>query len=718
MSSTGQTADFRFSPRPNRADEIRWRSWGDDVFREAQTAGKPVLLSLSAVWCHWCHVMDETTYSDRRVIELINNRFIPTRVDNDRRPDVNRRYNMGGWPTTAFLTETGDVITGATYLPVDTMLDALRRVDEVYGKQRQELVQRGAAQRAATLRQLRAAAQAEERERMDAAPPELDAETAAADTEPAAGPRSPLADTLGLEPEELEWATGVVADVREQASLAFDAVNGGFGSEPKFPQAEVLSFLLLRLCGTTDERLDEIVTTTLDHMADGDMYDRAENGFFRYSTQRDWTAPHYEKMLEDNARLARVYLDAAALHRERGGDHAAAAAHYGDVARGILEYLDTVLWSPVVGAYAGSQDADEHYYSLDLDARRDLGTTPFVDPTVYTDWNALAARALVKAAIVLDRPDHAERAEGLLDTLWDAAHGRHAMGHYLIPQSGELVGGPVDGMLGDQASVAAALLDAYEWSGRRTHLARAEMLSDWVDEHLSAPGGALFDRLRSVDAAGLLALPRVALDESAAMADVWLRLAAYTGDRRYRRRAARLLASLRSLVDRYGLLAAPVAATLTRFLEPQIHVIVVGDGAAAETQALRRAALRLAAPQRTVQVLDADHDLERLVRDGFALDGPPQAFVCRGTTCQAPTTDPDGIATVMAVFAASDEGTVGVSDVRAPSDEGAFEVADVVAASDEVAASTATGAAGDTSPAATPDADDEADAPGGAEGAA
>jgi len=687
MSSTGQTADFRFSPRPNRADEIRWRSWGDEVFREAQTAGKPVLLSLSAVWCHWCHVMDETTYSDRRVIELINNRFIPTRVDNDRRPDVNRRYNMGGWPTTAFLTETGDVITGATYLPAENMLDALRRVDEVYGTQRQELVQRGAAQRAATLRQLRAAAQAEERERVDAAPPELDAETATAGTPPAAGPRSPLADTLGLESEELEWALGVVADVREQASLAFDAVNGGFGSEPKFPQAEVLSFLLLRLCSAADERLDEIVTTTLDHMADGDMYDRAENGFFRYATQRDWTVPHYEKMLEDNSRLARVYLDAAAIHGERGGDDAAAAGHYADVARGVLEYLDTVLWSPEVGAYAGSQDADEHYYSLDLDARRELGTTPFVDPTVYTDWNALAARALVKAAIVLDRPDRAERAERLLDTLWDAAHGRHAMGHYLVPRGRELVGGPVDGMLGDQASVAAALLDAYEWSGRRTHLARAEMLSDWVDEHLSAPGGALFDRLRSVDAAGLLALPRVALDESAAMADVWLRLAAYTGDRRHRRRAARLLASLRSLVDRYGLLAAPVAATLIRFLEPQVHVIVVGADAAAETQALRRAALRLPAPRRTVQVLDAEHDLERLVRDGYAIDGAPQAFVCRGTTCQAPTTDPDRIAALVAEF-------------------------------DGTAEPTGTGATDDTAPAAAGDVNERAGAPGDAEGAA
>ncbi|MHB8631626.1 MAG: DUF255 domain-containing protein, partial [Candidatus Limnocylindria bacterium] len=102
--------DFHFSPRPNRAHEIAWRSWGDDAFSEARSADKPVLLAISAVWCHWCHVMDETSYSDETVIRGINERYIPIRVDNDERPDVNRRYNMGGWPTTAFLTPDGEIL--------------------------------------------------------------------------------------------------------------------------------------------------------------------------------------------------------------------------------------------------------------------------------------------------------------------------------------------------------------------------------------------------------------------------------------------------------------------------------------------------------------------------------------------------------------------------------------------------------------------------------
>ena len=276
----------------------------------------------------------------------------------------------------------------------------------------------------------------------------------------------------------------------------------------------MLSFLLLRAATCDDERLDEIVARTLDAMAEGDLYDRAEDGFFRYSTQRDWSAPHYEKMLEDNAKLASVYLEAAlrygrhsaAVSSADTGRHAVTAGadrtgsadrmgedarhRYADVAAGVIRYMTTVLWLPAAGAFAGSQDADEHYYGLDLDARRELGAAPFVDPTVYVDWNARAAQALIRAAVVLERPEMAEQALKLLDGLWDSARGRHGMAHYLSVTGDRVDVGPVDGMLGDQAYMAAALLDAYEWSGRRTYLARAEVMADWVEEHLTAPGGS------------------------------------------------------------------------------------------------------------------------------------------------------------------------------------------------------------------------------------
>ena len=132
-------SDLRFSPRPNRAHEIAWRAWGDEAFDEARRAGKPVLLAISAVWCHWCHVMDETTYSDPRVLSAIAEGYVAVRVDNDRRPDLNRRYNMGGWPTVAFLTPDGEVLTGATYLPPDRLLAVLERVREYYAQHADEL---------------------------------------------------------------------------------------------------------------------------------------------------------------------------------------------------------------------------------------------------------------------------------------------------------------------------------------------------------------------------------------------------------------------------------------------------------------------------------------------------------------------------------------------------------------------------------------------------
>src|SRR2546423_6417413 len=133
---------FRFSPRPNRAAGTGGGPWGEKALQEAQVADKPVLLAISAVWCHWCHVMDETSYSDPEVIRLINERYVPIRVDNDERPDVNRRYNMGGWPTTAFLTPDGEIVHGGTYVPPDAMRSSLAQVADLWSTRRSELGQR------------------------------------------------------------------------------------------------------------------------------------------------------------------------------------------------------------------------------------------------------------------------------------------------------------------------------------------------------------------------------------------------------------------------------------------------------------------------------------------------------------------------------------------------------------------------------------------------
>src|SRR5450830_291812 len=170
-------------------------------------------------------------------------------------------------------------------------------------------------------------------------------------------------------------------------------------------------------------------------MAGGGLYDHVAGGFFRYATRRDWTVPHYEKMLEDNARLAGLYLEAAVLADGPGALYRAAA-------EGTIDYLLATLWRAHPPAFGGSQDADEHYYRLDAAGRAEL-PEPFVDPTVYVDWNALAARALLRAAPALQRPELTERAVELLGFLWE--HGRRdaAMAHYLTPAGEPGPGAPL-----------------------------------------------------------------------------------------------------------------------------------------------------------------------------------------------------------------------------------------------------------------------------------
>ncbi len=299
--------EFHFSPRPNRAHEIKWRPWSEKAFGEAVTLDRPILLSISAVWCHWCHVMDETTYSNAGVIDLINREYLPIRVDNDLRPDVNQRYNMGGWPTTAFLTSSGELLTGATYLPPDQMADALSKVAGYYHSHQPEIADR------------------------------------VLETKKRAG--SLVARSAGTLDNSL------VDEVLDAVKNAYDAEYGGFGSAPKFPQTDAILLLLV------------------------------EGGFFRYSTTQDWSVPHFEKMLEDHAGL----VDAVAL---------AGLRTELDETTG---YLDRILRDPATGLYAGSQDADEHYYSLDAGARA-RETAPYVDRRVYTSWNAALAISYLDAA--------------------------------------------------------------------------------------------------------------------------------------------------------------------------------------------------------------------------------------------------------------------------------------------------------------------------------
>jgi uncharacterized protein YyaL (SSP411 family) len=585
-------SDLRFSPRTNRAHEIAWRTWGDEAFAEARATGKPVLLAISAVWCHWCHVMDETSYSDPRVMAAIAEGFVAVRVDNDRRPDVNRRYNMGGWPTIAFLTPAGEVLTGATYLSPDQLLTVLARVRDYYADHALEPAEGGT---------------------VVAVPPVADVPPVAA----------------GATPADVD-ASGAATVCRAVAAL-YDPRHGGLGAEPKFPQPEALGLLLAVGVRHADERLLAMALHSLDAMAAGELRDGVEEGFFRYATRRDWSAPHYEKMLGDNARLALLYLDAFAFTGH---------ASYGEVARGVVTYLTTVLAADAGPVFWGSQDADEHYYAYDAAGRGRVEIKPALDRTVFVDANALAARALLRAATLIEQPDLPQAGLATVDHLWDRGHGRHAMTHYL--------GGPIAGLLADQAEMAAALLDAYEVSGDRSYLARARLLADWALAHLRARDGRFTDRPRvlTAESGGVRDAPLPVLEGGAEMADDLTRLAAFSGVPAYREEAARALTAYAPEAATAGPLAAVWALAVMRYAEHPTHIVVVGRRGDAQTGALLRAGLRIAEPLRSVQLLDPDADAEVIAREGYALDdaGGAAAFVCLAGVCLAPTSDPARLA--------------------------------------------------------------------------
>jgi len=563
--------------------------------------------------------MDETSYSDPRVIAAINEHFVPIRVDNDRHPDVNRRYNMGGWPTTAFLAASGDVLTGGTYLPPDQMLESLARVKAFFD------ANQTAMQTLATTERAHAADEA-------AALTQMGGVHLSHERVPEAFEGDP--DVPG----------DICAEVALQVVRSFDPDHGGLGADQKFPQPDVFGFMLvygtIRGGGDPDHvpertsallrpaRLHEVVRETLTKMAGGDLFDHIAGGFFRYSTRRDWSVPHYEKMLEDNARLARLYLEASLFAAERDlGD----PGSYRRTAEGTIDYLLGTLWRSDAPAFGGSQDADERYYVLDSNGRAAL-PAPFVDPTVYVDWNALAARALLRGAHVLERPELAERAGLLLDHLLAAAGRGHSLPHFLRPDGEPGESAP---LLADQVGVAAALLDAYESTGDRRRLRSAQDLAGWAGEQLRAPDGRLHDRLALPgDSAGLLAQPVPALDENALAADVFLRLEAYTGDERYREKALEILAAWATHHENYGVAAAAYAEVLLRYLDRPDHIAVVGGRDDPQARRLHAAALTAPRPLRTVQWLDPAEpaDAERIREAGFPA-AMAAAYVCRGRTC-------------------------------------------------------------------------------------
>jgi uncharacterized protein YyaL (SSP411 family) len=560
------SSDFRFSPRANRANEIHWMNWDEAAFARAAAEDKPILLSISAVWCHWCHVMDETTYSDPGVISTINERFVPIRVDNDRRPDINARYNMGGWPTTAFLTPEGRTLTGATYLPPPQMRRALTEIARFFVERKHEI---------SVLPDVTHNAQGALSEPLDDAP---------------------------------------IVRLREDLEGSYDTEFGGFGSEPKFPQTEALEFLFSEWRATGDEHLYDMVAGTMRGMSQGGTYDHIEGGFFRYSTTRDWSVPHFEKMAEDHAGLLRIL---AMLVFYRPDDAFRATL------RTATDYVRTVLYDPQRRIFAGSQDADEAYFELPLEERRKR-ETPFVDRTSYTNWTCGLAGALCWVAQTLDDAALLDEAQATLDTVYERLDSDGVLFHVL----GQDDRVSVAGLLTDHAAYLRALLDAYELGGEARFLERAIAVAATLRNRFQSPDGGFYDRLEESNALGRLALRDRPITDNGIVAEALLRLHALTGDSTYRETAQRTLAVYAQRAGSAGSFGAAYARALLRYLSPEVVVRIAGHPA--QTAELRAAALRLPSPFVAVRTLtDAEASSE-------GIRETPVALVCRGTVCAAP----------------------------------------------------------------------------------
>ncbi|MGC1380904.1 MAG: DUF255 domain-containing protein [Candidatus Baltobacteraceae bacterium] len=571
-------SEFRFSPRPNRAGEIAWMPWSSLAFARAAEEEKPILLSISAVWCHWCHVMDETSYSDPGVIEAINRRFVPVRVDNDRRPDINARYNMGGWPTTAFLTPDGTTLTGATYLPPEQMRRVLEEIAEFFATHKSEI-----AGRAIELR----------------SPP---------------APYQPVAR------EELSDAP--ILRLVEQLRRAYDPEYGGFGDAPKFPQPEALEFLLTQWRLTGDQQLYEMVARTMLGMARGGTYDHVEGGFFRYSTTRDWSVPHFEKMAEDHAGLLRVL--AQLVFFAPNDDFRATLVS-------ALGYVRRVLRDPQTGFYAGSQDADEAYYELPLEERRAL-EAPFVDRTSYTSWTCALAGAQCLAARALDDDDLLAQALQTLDNVDARLLGDDGLVYHVLAPGGAP---DVHGLLADQVAYVRALLDAHEISGEARFISRARAAAEAIFERLEAPEGGFYDRITVDGALGRLALVDRPIVDNGLFAETLLRMAVLLAQPAYRERAERILTLYAGTLEAAGSFAATYARALSRYRSPELCVRIVG--AAAATDAYRETALRLPAAWLSIRTLAPPEAAE------LGMPAEPAAYVCVTGTCGAPVKEPSAL---------------------------------------------------------------------------
>jgi uncharacterized protein YyaL (SSP411 family) len=523
---------FRFSPRPNRAHLITWWEWGPEAFQAAQQQDKPVALFLTAFWCGYCQRMDETSLSHDEVITLLNAFFVPIRVEESQRPDVDLRYNQNGWPTIAFLTPSGDHLVSVNYTAPEPFTQLLVKLVDTYQRDKSALLEAAARHRAE------------------------------ASTHQSAEAPAPL-------------GAPIVAEIAGMVEGLADLVHGGYGTNNKFLHTEANEFLLYLYEATGTSSYLDHVRLTLDKMRQSRMFDGKDGGFFRYSSRVDWQEPHPEKLLDDQAALLGNYLRTYLLTDEDS---------YREMAEGLVEYLNTTLSAATHPCFFGCQDyvrPDPSVASGQTSGAPSL--LSLIDELVYCDANARAASAYLDAGWLLGRKDCQDRALKILETLWETLRvPEGSMYHYSDGAS------RVPGLLMDSVMTGLALLDAYAACGHAVYLDRARQLAeDVVCRHRNASGG--FSDI-SVAGPARLQYPVTVLTQNANVASFFVRLADLSGDIAYRKMAYWALRRFPNSQRTYGAFAAGFGHALGRLLALPLIITIKGVPGDAGVRAFARAA--------------------------------------------------------------------------------------------------------------------------------
>jgi hypothetical protein len=518
--------------------KVTWFDWSDEAFRKAQSEDKPIILAIGAAWCHGCRVMDEGTYADEGVARLLNTEYVPIRADSDRRPDLNERFNMGGWPTVAFLTPSGDLMGGTTYLDSKQMHRVLAQLKAGYLQNKQKIAE----------------------------------EIAKRDAKIAQVLHRGYAGVPQLTPEVFrKTVRGIVG--------TFDPVHAGFGRAPKFPMVSSLRVVLQALRETGGPDFREIFTRTLDAMGDRGMYDGVDGGFFHYVTNDVWSAPRFEKLAEDNAALIRLYLDASLVTGQE---------KYGSKALDALEWVQAKLLDMDRGVFYGSQAGDEEYYVLP-EPERKRRAPPLIDRTIFTTASAAMASAFLRAAQVFEVDAFAQIALRGLDWLLRECVRGDEVSHYHD-------GRPhVTNLARDPIVLGRALLDAFDHTGEARWLEAAEtVVAPLTSRFWSDVERGVVDRIPEAADRGDMARPRKGIDDNALTADNLARLWRHRAGDHHRDWAQKILLSFPDFLDEYGHFTAEYAMAANWLMRPSVE-ITVGD------PALAGAALRPFVPGRTVR---------------------------------------------------------------------------------------------------------------------